>query len=496
MSAARLAKSAIKIPKYIERGPTDILKALASTIKYIPKEPEPLLHDDPYLLPTKQTNKRYYMLSRLSGKKTAKYLLNKHPELFFRDDAEPKIEAFCPREEFNSEMEFTEEDIKWCIDNYDPVNGIIAYESLEAKGVKISDETLLKFFELICFTNGENCMDWLDYERHRFVYSGAPLTNQAWRTSDLVSKIFNQIKDDLDAPRVYSAMISALSRFKEHSAAKKVFENFKEIHPDKALYNSAYDGLMRSVQCLTGSVSASNEAITEIINHMEANLVKPDLAIFNSLLYCYFHFVTSEETCQKSFALLNDMISLNIQPSLATFAVVIQIIGKYKGGRVYGELIPEILAYIESSDDIFQVRDDRDVSFLAQTMDVIKRRTNSLALAKKLHRIYLRQPHLFLNVATRANYLNDYFKLILTTDSLENILLFYENYVPTSFRPRHDCYDILAEALDLYSAPEEVVKKIGQDVVEFNLVTKLKNDAIFRKDPTYVEAFERQLLQN
>lgn len=492
MSATRLAKTAIKIPKYIERKPTDILKALASTVNYLPKEPEYMLHDDPFLLPRKFPEKRNFILARLAGRKTAKFFLNKYPELFFRDDAEPKVEAFCPMEDFNSEMSFTEEDLKWCIDNNDPTNGIIAYESLVAKNIKLSDECLLQFFEMICFTNEENLTEWLEYERSRFVEPDG-LVNQTWRKTGLASKIFNQIKEDLDPSRVYSAMISGLSKYNEHSTAKQVFEDFKDIHPDKGLYLSAYDGLLRSLPALHSSFSTITEAINNIVHHMGTHLVKPDIKIFNSLLACHVQYGMDDEACKQCFRLLNDMRSLDIKPSLATFTPLMKIVTKFNRGRTYADLTLDILTYIETHEETLQIRDDRDVDFLVNAMYLVSTKYNSLTLAKRLHKLYLAQPHLFANVKSKTKYMYNYFRLILTADNLENILQFYEDYVPLTFKPGGELYDLFADALDLYNAPEDVIKKIGQDIVDNGLQDKLKNDAIFRKDPNYVEAFEKQI---
>lgn len=491
MSATRLASTSLRIPKRIDRGPTDILQALSSTLKYIPKEPAPVLQDDPYLLPIRPGDKKFYILSKLNGKKTAKFLLNKHPEFFYRDDAEPKVAAFKPMEEYNSEMEFTEDDIKWCISETDPVNAEIAYKSLEEKGVKISDETLLEFFELLCYTNGEKKIDEIDAERERYVpQSEEDLVNQTWKNSGLATKIFKQMKDNIDPPRVYSAMIAGLSKYNEHTTAKQIFDEFRTAYPDTGLHSSAYNGLLNSIFRINSSVSSAHEAINEIVRHMEDNLVKPDLMAFNSILRTYRSFQCDDETCQKAFQLLNDMKALSIEPSLATFNYLIAIICRYRGGSVYSDMIKDILEYIDSNNLGREVKDERDVLFLVDTMNIFANRMNNLKLAKRLHKIYLKNSNLFSSQRLQIRYLNNYFKLMITTDSLENCLKFYEEYVPTQFLPSVDCYEAFVEILDLYKATDDVIKKVGRDLIEFKVAQKIQNDEIFRKDKTYVDGLE------
>lgn len=494
MSAARIAKTAIKIPMRIERGPTDILKALASTVRHIPGEPDAVLQDDPFLLPVKPADRTIYTLSKLTGRSTAKFLLNKHPELFFRDDAEPKIDAFLPPEEFRADMEFTEDDIKWCIEHNDPVNGLIAYKSLQDKNVKLTNETLLNFFELICYTNEEKVLDPLDYQKIYFARDNErQLVQQTWKINGVASKIFNQIKEDLDPPRVYSTMIAGLSKFNEHATAKQVFEDFSTNHPDKGLYAIAYDGLISSVPNLNSSVATAHQAVDEIVGHMEQHLVMPNLRVFNSILDCYKRFNCDEVTCQKALKLVNDMRALEIEPSLFTYESLITILCKYKSGRVYRKLVNDLLDYMVPDDKLLSIKDDRDTMFLRNCMRLFANYLNSLQLANKLHKIYMKRPNLFASQNYRQMYLDNYFRLIITTERLENIINFYEMHVPMNYRPTADTYDALAEVLDLYQADESVVKRIGNDIITFGLGGRVKNDTIFRKYSDYVEALEQAM---
>lgn len=497
MATAKVAKTVLKIPLRIERGPTDILKALASTVKHVPGIPDSWLQDDVYLLPIRPSDRRMYILSKLSGQKTAKYILNKYPELFFRDDSEPKVDAFLPREEFSQDMDLNEEDIKWCIANGDAPNGVIAYESLQEKDIKISDDTLLDFFELLCYANEESLIDLVDYERSRFLPdSEERLVKQTWKTNGLASKIFSQIKVDFNPPRVYSAMIAGLCKYNEHSTAKEIFEEFRDTHPDKGLSTIAYSGLLDSIRRVYSSVSTAHQAVDEIVRHMESNLVKPDLLVFNSILKTYRSFNVDDSTAQKTLSLLNDMRTLDIEPSLFTYANFIAILFRYKNGRIYGDLVDDVLSEIESSDSILQIKDERDATFLSSVMTSFVLVINNLKLAKRLHKIYLRQPNLFVDHRSKTRYLNTFFKLMITTDSLENSLKFYKDYVPSTFMPSPDTFEALAETLDLYQAPEEVVKAIGQDIINFRVYDKIKNDAIFRKDQSYIDAVEKALEKN
>lgn len=57
----------IVIPKRIPRGPTDILQALASTVKIDPTAPHYKYHDDPYLIPMSNIGKRTFAMAQEAG---------------------------------------------------------------------------------------------------------------------------------------------------------------------------------------------------------------------------------------------------------------------------------------------------------------------------------------------------------------------------------------------------------------------------------------------
>ena len=55
-------------------------------------------HDDPFLLPYNNRRKDDYLMSKLSGKRAARFILDQHPELFENNliEMDPPIKAFMP----------------------------------------------------------------------------------------------------------------------------------------------------------------------------------------------------------------------------------------------------------------------------------------------------------------------------------------------------------------------------------------------------------------
>ena len=66
---------------------------IRDSIKRDPTAPHYKFHDDPYLIPVSNHAKRTFALSQESGRKAAMWVMEQHPELFHRIEADPPIEV-------------------------------------------------------------------------------------------------------------------------------------------------------------------------------------------------------------------------------------------------------------------------------------------------------------------------------------------------------------------------------------------------------------------
>lgn len=81
-STATTSNEQIEIPNRVHRGPTDILKALSSTVAKDPTAAHYKYHDDPYLIPMTNITKRTYAMAQESGRKAARWIKQEHRDLF------------------------------------------------------------------------------------------------------------------------------------------------------------------------------------------------------------------------------------------------------------------------------------------------------------------------------------------------------------------------------------------------------------------------------
>lgn len=146
------------IPKRIPREPTDILRALESTIDRDPTAPHYKYHDDPFLIPTSNMGKRTYALAKEAGRKAAHWVRQEHADLFQHREADPPINIYFPKMIYNEKSDVTEDDLKNVINNMQVSDAEIVYKLLKEKNIEISKDMLQDLLELFCFTNCENVL--------------------------------------------------------------------------------------------------------------------------------------------------------------------------------------------------------------------------------------------------------------------------------------------------------------------------------------------------
>lgn len=148
----------IVIPKRIPRGPTDILRALESTVKKDPTAPHYKYHDDPFLIPMSNVGKRTFAMAQEAGRKAAFWVRQENAELFQHREADPPIEAFFPKMVYNENSQVSEDDLINVLKTGSVSNASLVYKLLKEKSIKISPETEQDLLEFVCFYNSEDTL--------------------------------------------------------------------------------------------------------------------------------------------------------------------------------------------------------------------------------------------------------------------------------------------------------------------------------------------------
>lgn len=185
------AEERIEIPREIPRGPTDILRALESTITRDPTAAHYKYHDDPYLIPMSNVGKRAFAMAQEAGRKAAQWVRKENPHLFNHREADPIIEKFLPRVVYNEDSEVTEDDLKKVIKDAQVSDAKIIYRSLKKKGQPISKEMEQSLLEFLCYFNSEDTLDE-EFIEERWFRLSSTRKERSRKTWKYVSKFYFQ----------------------------------------------------------------------------------------------------------------------------------------------------------------------------------------------------------------------------------------------------------------------------------------------------------------
>ncbi|KAH9414884.1 Pentatricopeptide repeat domain [Dermatophagoides pteronyssinus] len=433
----------IKIPKAIPRGPTDILKALSSTIEQDNTGPSYQYIDDPYLTPVNNVDKRTYSISKESGRKTARYFIEKFPELFIRDMSEPKIEAFTHKEIYDESMEFSENDLQKSILRCEVINSIICYEKLMKDGISIDPEIIYDLLDLVCFFNSENEKE--HYIEEDFFQKNAKKQNiTVWKDNGFAEKLFDSIEPKND--RVYSSIIKGMAK---HNQCERAFSLYQQaIDLNFKLNTATYNSLINISNELHSTNEERWKTVIDLLKTMNQNQIAPDIGTLNGVLKQiskYKFFVQSNELILKS---LNEFaFKFDIRPSFGTYYHLLSCF--YRSRNSKSTIIYEIIDKI--GDEKFEPQDMDDVYFFATAMDIASN-LNDVQLAFKIDKIANRHLNLLGPNSSQNVYYYKFLKLLCLSESIEQFMAFYNRYVPHMYSPNVDLMANLLKTIKIYKA--------------------------------------------
>lgn len=454
-------KQDIEIPKRIHRGPTDILKALASTVQRDFTAPHYKYHDDPFFIPASNVAKRTYALAKESGRKAAKFFLDKYPDSFLHDPAEPRIEAFNPRKKYTAESEVEESDLVACIEKVDLDSAVIVYQNLKTKGTPISQDAVQSFLELLCFYNCKQPLDE-DLTEERWQRQVAPReTRKSWKDGGLAEQVFNSMENkDVKA---YATLIQGMAK---HYQVDKAYEMFQEMlskgmTPPVGVYNS----LLGVVPFLRESYDSRWELARELMQGIERSGLRPNITTMNAALEIVSRFGASPAARKYALQVFSEMKYLDIEPSLASYYYLLVIFCKTRGAR--SNILHSIMKEIENKS--FEMRDPKDVFFFVSAMDVCHNHLLDKDLAYKVHELlnYDNNYNMIGDSFKESIYYQHFFKLLCSTENIDVFFDMYNKYIPNIYTPEPSVVCEIIEAIDLNDAIH-YVPQLWTDIVLFN----------------------------
>ncbi|KAI4480739.1 hypothetical protein M0802_014112 [Mischocyttarus mexicanus] len=455
----------IKIPDRIERGPTDILRALERTVSRDLSTPHYKYFNDPYLVPTSKQMQRYHALSFESGRKTAVWVHKKHGDLFRTDLADPVIEEFMPPVEYTSKDQVSEEILLSKISNGETDDALQIYDLLEEN---VSIKAKQNLLELLCFTNSKNLVPWIFQEEKWFRFEDKKKKKNTWIQTERTEKLFNFLisQDAETAAAAYNAVICGKAKYLN---VQEAWSLFLQCCEKKIPINvNTYNAILKVAPFVAGFSTDIINTTYKILEDMNTNGIRPNLGTLNSSLQTIYSLKNYNDAEDFVYTLFKEFNSIGIKPSLASYCYLLDL--KSQSSDIVS-FLEDMIEVLEK--DTLELRDLADTNFFPLAMEIAKMTTN-LKLGERLHDLLLKDDNYkFISSALSENiYYRHYVCLKLAVLPIEEFFEFYYQLSKHIYIPEHTVMENILEILKLQSNKIiiENLPKLWSQIFMFNML--------------------------
>lgn len=300
-------------------------------------------------------DKRSFALAKESGRNAARYFLDKYPHLFYRDDAEPKVEAFHFKEVYSPEMTFDVQDLNIAITKREVTNATIAYKALvEQQKQTIDTVTQMNLFKLVSFYNNQDPID-CDLSVEANWFKRYQQLKKSWKDNELADQLFVEL-EKVEPQAATSVYVQALVLYGHMNKAFDVYNKYLDQNHEKPLDVGAFNAIIRSVAYVRDSGESRQELLNIVLNKMSQLNVNPNLSTFNRVLEVLARNSYRKGTLNEVKKVLNEMKELQVRPSLATYYYVLRCF--YPEKRYSNSTLNKIMEAIKDSSFVYSEPDD------------------------------------------------------------------------------------------------------------------------------------------
>lgn len=418
----------IKIPNRIERGPTDILKALERTISRKTLVPHYKYIDDPFLLPSSVTERRLNSLSLESGRKTAAWIYKEHADLFERELATPSIPDLLPPLSYSTKDEVSEEILLNAILNGETSEALKIYNLLDQN---VSIKAKQSLLELLCFSNSTD-LDKFHSQEERWFKMTVQNNICVWNETEEIKNLskFLMSQDQETSAAAHNALICGMAKYNEVHKAWLLYS--KCIKEQIALNVYAYNGLIRTIPFLHGLTQNAGNIVLEKLSEMSTNGIRPNINTLNAALKTVYTFKSYEHAMGFIQSLLKEFKIIGIKPSLASFSHI--LIFASKNSDSVTSILTNILNILEQSN--LTLMDENDIYFFPLAMQIASKLGNQ-AIGERIHALYLKDDNykFISNCHQEANYYHQYVLMNLAILPFDEFLKSYYDLTKYTYTP-------------------------------------------------------------
>lgn len=453
----------IDIPKYKNRNSTDILKAISSTIQRDPTAAHFKYHDDPYLIPVSNFQKRAYALSQESGRKAAQWICNQHPELFNHKVAFPPIEKFYPKVVYDDSYELDENDLKIIIEKSHVSDAITVYNLIKKKNKEISSDTQQSLLELVCFYNNQDDLDedWIEERWYTQAYKDREEFRNTWESNGFAMTLFSTIKSPNS--HHYSIIIQGMAKYNQFDEAYNLYKKANE--KGFILSIDAYNSAIRTAIYVKEGADHKWLHIQEILTQMHNSGVPMNLCTLNSILNVLTTMVTNSESKKYALKTITEAKQFNIEPCLASYYYLLKIFCADRKNK--STILIDILNLIEEKS--LSIKDLVDTNFFTAAMENCRYHLQNVDVALRVHSILLKEKNYNLigDSYRESVYYRHFFAILCQNESVEFLMKYYNDLVPHIYIPEPTITELIVKTINV-AAAVELYPKIWSDILMFD----------------------------
>eukprot|EP00088_Acartia_fossae_P055076 TRINITY_DN6395_c0_g1_i4.p1 TRINITY_DN6395_c0_g1~~TRINITY_DN6395_c0_g1_i4.p1 ORF type:complete len:673 (-),score=144.76 TRINITY_DN6395_c0_g1_i4:54-2072(-) len=436
------SEEVIEIPKRVERSHTDILKALASTVGTDYTAPLYRYHDDPWLIPYTQIDKREFWLAKESGRKAARFIAERHPHLFNKNRiyADPPITAFQPRSELNRDN-VTPELLDNYITNLQVEDAITVYDLLKEKKKNLPKEMQQDLLELLAYNAEEE-----ELTAENRITKGMIVSKKEWASGGLAERLYSKLK----SPEARLTMLLGLAKYNQPERAKQMWDEMKANEDIVPL-----EGYNAIISVVTHADFAKLK--DEVCGHLEKMRSAGHLPNEETLVSCLATVARfagklrngSGECKEFALALLSEFKSVGVEPCLGAYLHLLDIYYS-KRSRDKSMILQDILNEVGSrADSLWPAKTPADLKFIPRAMEVAQY-LNQVKLAYRIHELLHTGNNLNLLATDQDSlkYHHDFFVIILRNESLDVSMALFNKLFPHLWTPGADVFEQMLMAIN------------------------------------------------
>ncbi|CAC5425861.1 PTCD3 [Mytilus coruscus] len=465
----------IIFPKKKKRDELTVLKCLAATVQRDSTAPDYMFIDDPHLYPVIANEKKIYTLAKSSGRKAARYFVDRLPGIFstnmFNEEASvPGIPDLMPKKIKYEHFDPSETALIERIDMRNVRDAIDMYNEIQDQELELSQETKISLLNLLAYYNSNDPPEEKTPEDMRYLFEKRSF-NKTWKDNGPAVKVFNDLNEKTS--EAYCAMIRGMTKYLEVEKAFELYEEMKDKGLQAEVDVRTYNGLIDVMRQYPADQEEQWTIIMDLLQSMKESGVQPNVQTFMSVLH-FLKGVMTRFREQKVFFVLNEMKAINIEPTLGIYANLLQLIYNDHSRNPEHPFLPQLMDYIQGKD--FDLTSKDDIHFFVAAMKVCDLYLHDKDLAFRVDALLHSKDNykFMIDFFAESTYCNIFLTLICQFEHIDKIMEVYHRLTPNVWSPTFSVYYDILGAIDLYDA-YHYLPALWSDFIVFRIITGPKH---------------------